>query len=344
VGEAAPAFKLTAVVVVPHRFDGPGERARTWSDLSLKPGDVRRLFLDVPAGATAMEARIAIPEGRDGKLWLELYDPTGDPDGRHSGRADSEGVREAVIRVDRDELAAGTWELDLIGAHDAVTAIRARVDVRFFGLEATPSTITALSGGASKPASGEVQLINRFDRPFEGHASGTVDRLERTRELEAEPSGWSQSFELTADRPRARFEFKLDPAEYSDTTDIALRILKGDEPVSRGGVGPDGGGIEVSGPGKYTVEMTAAHWDDGREDPIPFALTESYFVADAAALTVTDGGDGHLALYPGLTAPLTLEVDGTLPHTADGYVAAGEVVFVDPDDGGEWLVLPVRIP
>ena len=344
VGESAPVFKLTAVVVVPHRFDGPGERQRSWSDITLKPGDVRRLFLDVPPGATAMEARVAIPEGRDGKLWLDIYDPTGDPDGRQEGRADSEGDREAIVRVDRDELIPGTWELDLIGAHDGVTAIRARVDVRFFGLEATPPTITALTGGASKPASGEVQLINRFDRPFEGSASGTLDRLERTRDLEADPQGWTESFELTADRPRGRFEFVFDPAEYSDTTDIALRILRGGEPVARGGVGPDGGSVQVSGAGSYTVELTAAHWDDGREDPIPFSVTDSFFLASPATVTVTDGGDGDLALYPGLTAPLTIEVDGTLPHTGDGFEAAGEVTFVDPDDESEWLVLPLKIP
>ena len=90
--------------------------------------------------------------------------------------------------------------------------------------------------------------------------------------------------------------------------------------------------------------MTAAHWDDGREDPIPFSLTDSFFLAGPATVTVTDGGDGNLALYPSLTAPLKIEVDGTLPHTGDGFEAAGEVTFVDPDDESEWLVLPLRIP
>jgi len=98
-GQSAPAFKLMAVVVVPHRFDGSGDRARSWSDLSLDPGEVRRFFLEVPPGAGAMEIRVAIPEGREGKLWTDLYDPTGTPGGRFSGRADSERDRELVIRV-----------------------------------------------------------------------------------------------------------------------------------------------------------------------------------------------------------------------------------------------------
>ena len=345
VGQEAPAFKLMAVVVVPHRFDTAEGRRRDWSDLNLDPGEVRRLFLEVPAGSSAMEVRIEIPEGREGKLWTDLYDPTGTPGGRFSGRADSEQGGELVIRVDRDDLAPGTWELDLIGAHDSVTAIRADVAVRFFGLEANPEEVVALDGGASEPASGKLTVINRFDRPFEGEASGEIDRLQRERELEAAPEGWTQSFELTGDRPRARFHFELAPDQYSDTTDIALRILDSSgKPVGRGGVGPDGGSVSISGTGSYTVEMTAAHWDDGREDPIPFTLDERYYLAHPAKVIVKAGGDEHLALYPSLTAPLDLEVDGTLPHTSDDFVAAGEISFVDPRDDSEWLVVPLRIP
>jgi len=342
-GDPAPAFQIMAVVVVPERFDGGVER--TWSNIQLGAGDVYRLFLEVPAGATAMEARVKVPEGRDGKFWVDFYDPIGDPEGRREGRADSERDRELIIRVDRHDLTPGTWELDLTGAHDSVTASRGDVQVRFFGLAAIPEDIDSLDGGADSPASGELSVVNVFTETFSGTAAGAVDRLQRTSDEETDAEGWSKSFELTADRNRAEFHFDFDLADYGQLTDCALRILDSDdEPVSRGWVGPGGGSISVSGAGKYTVEMVAAHNEIEPAETLPFELEERYYLARPAKLTVS-GSDGKgLHLYPGLAADLTFDLEGVLPHTQDGFVAAGEIKFVSDHDEAEWLIVPIRIP
>ena len=342
-GDAAPSFQIMAVVVVPERFDGGAKRA--WSNIQLGAGETYRLFLEVPAGATAMEARVEVPQGRDGKFWVELYDPIGDPEGRRQGRADSERDRELVIRVDRDDLTPGTWELDLTGAHDSVTASRGDVQVRFFGLAATPGEIVSLDGGADSPASGELTVVNVFDETFAGTASGAVDRLQRTSEQEADADGWSKSFELTADRDRAEFHFEFDLADYGQLTDCALRILDSDdEPISRGWVGPGGGSISVTGAGKYTVEMVSAHNEIDPSEALPFELEERYYLARPAELGVSGGDGDGLHLYPGLAADLTFDLDGVLPHTSDDFVAAGEITFTSDHDESDWLVVPIRIP
>jgi tripeptidyl-peptidase II len=343
VGDAAAAFQIMAVVIVPERFDGG--QVRTWPNIQLGPGDVYRLFLEVPAGATAMEARIEVPEGRDGKFWTELYDPIGDPEGRRQGRADSERDRELIIRVDRGDLVPGTWELDLTGAHDAVTASRGDVQVLFFGLAATPDLVDGFDGGADEPASGVLSVVNVFGEPFAGKAQGAVDRLQRTSDQEADAEGWSKSFELTADRPRAEFHFLMELADYGQLTDCALRILDSDgEPVQRGWVGPGGGHIAVDGAGEYTVEMVSAHNEISPAESLAFELEERYFLAHPASIAVTGDDGGDLHLYPGLAADLDLELAGVLPHTQDGFVAAGEITFVSGRDDSEWLVVPVRVP
>jgi len=343
----SPMFRLTSVVVVPERFEGPGPREKRWRNLKLAPGEVWRTFLEVPAGASAMEVRIAVPDGEHGKFWVSLYDPIGETTYRRSGRADSERGGEQVLRVDREKLHAGTWELCLIGAHDAFETSRGDVQVRFFGLEADPTVIDDIDGGASEPATAGLTVVNRFDQAFLGDAGGQIDRLTRTSEEEADGEGWTKGFELTDDRPRATFRVEMDLETYSEMTDIVIRVLRGDEQVSRGGVDPRGGEISVSGAGSYTFELIPGHSAVDPEEPIPFTFTESYFVADAARVTVvTDDADetDHLGLYPGLPAPLLLQIDGVLPHTSDGFEAAGEVTFTDPDDDAEWLVLPIRIP
>lgn len=342
----SPMFRLTAVVVVPERFDGPGPREKRFRGIKLEPGEVWRSYLEVPAGATAMEVRITVPGEEHGKFWVSLYDPIGETTYRRSGSADSEQGGEQVLRVDREMLHAGTWELCLIGAHDAVKSSRGDVRVRFFGLEADPLEIETIDGGASEPATAELTVINRFDQAFDGRAEGAIDRLQRTSEREADGDGWTTDFELTADRPRAEFRVEMDLPTYSQMTDVVLRVLDGDEPVASGGVGPRGGSVRVSGPGSYTFELIPGHGAIDPEEPIPFTFEERYYLADAAKVTVvTDDDDetARLGLYPGLPAPLKLQIDGTLPHTTDDFVAAGEVTFVDPDDDSEWLKLPIRV-
>ncbi len=343
----APMFRLLVVVVVPDRFDGPGARERRYRNIELQPGEVWRRHLDVPAGATAMEVRVTVPDEQHGKFWVSLYDPIGETTYRRSGRADSQQGGEQVLRVDRDVLHPGTWELCLIGAHDAVRDSRGEVRVRFFGLEADPDRLEAVEGGARDPAHAALTVVNRFDTPFEGRAGGAVDRLQRTSQQEADGDGWTRSFELSAERPRAELRVEMDLATYSQMTDISIRVLDGDQPVASSGVGPRGGSVSVSGSGSYTFELIPGHAAIDPEDPIPFTFEERYFLADPVEVTVvTDDGDetDWLGLYPGLTAPLRLELAGTLPRTADGFEAAGEVTFTDPDDGAEYLVLPIRIP
>ncbi len=341
-GQGAPAFQLMAVVVVPERFVGGAER--TWRDLRLGPGDVGRFFLQVPPGATAMEIRVEVPEGRDGRVWTELYAPIGAPAGRRQGSADSERGGELVIRVDHDELIPGTWEMDLIGAHDAVTDSVCELGVRFFGLSATPGVVGEIEGGASEPASASVTVVNVYDEPFSGEVRGWIDRLQSTSEQEAPADGWTKTFELTTDRPRASFRMQFALEDYSQMTDVALRILDADgNAVSRSWVGARGGEIEISGSGTYTVEMRAAHHDKDA-DSTPFELEERYYLGSPARVVASLEGDDHVDLYPGLAADLALEIEGVLPHTADDFVAAGEVMFRSEYDESEWLVLPIRVP
>ena len=150
-----------------------------------------------------------------------------------------------------------------------------------------------------------------------------------------------------AERPRVKLltrgPAELSDADYGATTDITLRILDEEgEVVDDQGVDPNGGEVTVSGAGEYTMELLPGLSDPDRGDPVPFTLVEDYFVARPAALRGRAEEASDLALYPGLGVEVEVVVDGTLP-AADGFEAAGELVFQD-QDGARWLVLPLRIP
>jgi hypothetical protein len=345
-GQSVPVFHLTAVVVVPETLQHEGLPRGSWDDVVLEPGEVRRIFVAVPPGATAMDVRVRIPEGRDGKLWVDLYDPIGIPAGRHSGSADSDNDREHVIRVMGDELSPGTWELTLTGAHDAAQTSRGEVEVTFYGLQADPRVLTVLVGGGSEPATMDLHVVNRYAEPFEGRASGAIDCLFRETDEEADPEGWDMTFELDQARPRASFTFRMDLETYTQMTDVALRILDEDgRQVAAGSVDPRGGTVSISGAGKYTVELTPAHGAIDPEANIPFSLEQRYYVAEAALLSVVvQGSDGPLLpLYPGLVAPLTVQVEGLIPQAADGFTAAGQLVFTQDTDDSQWLEIPIHL-
>ena len=103
---AGPAFRLVSEVIVPDTATG----AVVASSRNLAPGHAARWYIDVPAGAAGLAARLALPD-TNFRASLSFYEPTGRPSRTkdHVDVGGSAGAT-ATLSVTANDLAPGVWE------------------------------------------------------------------------------------------------------------------------------------------------------------------------------------------------------------------------------------------
>ncbi|MCA9518101.1 MAG: S8 family serine peptidase, partial [Myxococcales bacterium] len=280
VGESGglPAFRMPVTVVVPERFDR--ERARTFRG-TLAPGDVARVFVEPPPGATAMRATLSVPGDAYGALYLLPFDPDGHEVPADDDAASSVNGTAARFGLAGDALAPGVWELDVAATFRGAEPSAYRLDVAFFAVDLPAEVAYEVPAGGHPRA--ELTVTNRFDAPFRGAATATVVGAERARTETL--SGPRPTIDVTIGPEARGVELWLEMAgeTYARFTDVAATLVDADgRVVEQSAFSTRRLHLSVDGaPGRYRLELVAATVGDGKElgqrlvddqDRLPLAL------------------------------------------------------------------------
>ena len=274
-----------------------------------------------------------------------------DPEGRRflrGGYAEHGEEREQRLVVAGADLKPGTWEVLNRASMTLDAESGYELEISFSGLRSVPETLSELvfdEPGATPSA--ELDVVNRFDEPFEGSAGGSLDHWRRERNVEVEGSVYTYDFTVDETLSAVRFDVELAADVYNRMTDCAVNIMDPDGLyVARSGLGQRMGDVRLSNasPGEYTLEVVAAFSLPEDAESWELGLTERFELAEAVGLSVSQNGSGSVTIYPDV--PATLDVEATAsPVTApEGFVSAGSVRFVDDEQGAVRLVVPVRLP
>jgi hypothetical protein len=119
-----PLLWLTNTIIVPTPIEQPLKSRRT-----LAAGEVARYFVDLPAGAGGLTARLSVPSLRSSAT-LYLFEPDGMPY-RGGGSADAGGKDSAsvTLRVDANDVVPGVYEIAVQAPPNEVTSYALTVAV-----------------------------------------------------------------------------------------------------------------------------------------------------------------------------------------------------------------------
>jgi subtilisin family serine protease len=313
-----PDWDLPISVVVPHE-PALAEVLRR-PEVELAPGEVERVFVRVPLGATSMEIRMQA--GGDGRQRLLGY--VHDPEGRREVIRWVGGEHQAqrVHHVSGPRLRAGVWEIDVYSDFQNSAPAVAELAVRFdpFAIEADR---VALSVEAGAPPKGRIELLNRSRETFRGSAAARL-------------VGYRISARETTDRDTIRvplavndeiagidLRVELGAETWNRVTDVAVRVLDEDDHA----ILSDGMGYALldtrfenprpgTGAAYYHLEIAAAL---AEPDASGFAGTvdRTYRYTEPIPVGVEQGG-GPLVLYPDHPIGVQLEAERTPPALPDG--------------------------
>ena len=329
-GSAAPAFRLPVRVVTPHTFRTHQTRSLSRQG-RLDPGGIERVLVEVPAGAAALVARLSVPEGRYGSLFLNAHDPEGRPLALADWHASSvEGRAARLTRSGRD-LAPGVWELVPYASFRNLQRSDWRLDVTFVGLEVPPALAYSVEEGAGLATSATV--VNRFDAPYRGRFEAALRGHLRHREIDIVGPEERLSFGLGPMAGGARLTLRVTAEDYNLFTDIAVNVLDADgKVVTRTGFGSREVVVDFDGPpGDYTLEIIGAVAAAADAEDVGWSveLEELHRHESAIPLTVEGPDSEHVVFYPGVPVDLELHSAAPPPEPPDGFLHAARLSWRD---------------
>ena len=350
-GQRLADFEVWNSVVIPWRFEGT-DGTREWSGTGLEPGGIRRFFIEVPPGASALDLSAEAPRGSDGLVRVVLFDPEGHAHGTFTGWADpATGTRHEQL-ITGDDLRPGTWEA-VVGASTANRRDAAfRLEARLTSLDCRPDTLHRFEMPPAEPARLTASVTNVGNRPFEGRAEGTILGWRRERTIDVTGKDiWEMPVTLPADIEQITFEMDVSSSLYARVSDIVISVLDKDGiPLNRAAFDTRKGTLTVSNPNRaggepvsYRLQLWPGFVHGKSADDWSFRLVESYRRRDRESIKVKAGDSETLTLYPGVATELVLTMP-VLPREApDGAFNYGEILFKDDADKRTRGVWPIRL-
>lgn len=344
-------FEVWHSVIIPWRFDGT-DGTREWSGEELEPGGIRRFFIEVPAGASALELIAEATRESEGQVRVALFDPEGHAHVSFGGWSDPKlGTRHEQLITGR-ELRPGTWEA-IVGANTANRRDASfRLEARLTSFDCRPDTIHRFEMPPAEPACLTASVTNLATRPFEGRAEGTILGWRRERTIEVRKKDtWESPITLPADIEEVTFVMTVTPSMYARVSDIVMSLLDKDGIVlNRSSFDTRTGKLSLTNPnraggdpGSYRLQLWPGFVHDQSTDDWSFQLVESYRRRDREAIKVKSGDSESLILYPGVAAELVLTMPMIPREAPDGAFNYGEILFKDDATKRTRGVWPIRL-
>ena len=361
-GLAAREFSLWNSVVLGTPVDAHNGYVHVFSGKDVPQSSVRRHFVNVPAGASALRVRLEVSgevgAARGAGAVASILDPEGHVRGGYGGTAspDDEPVRDQTVLG--PELVPGTWEICVATGITNQDPTAYRLTVSCDGYQVEPAVLTKLARKApGKPATGELTVTRAFSGRFQGSIAAAVEGFRRAETVKIEKTDvWTRTITLDATTPRAEFDLLMDQKTGNLFTDCAVNLLDDAGHTVRAGsfdgleahvraslpAGRDKVTYTLQVVGAFAIAADMAEWG--------FELEERYLFAAPVKGEVKRTGGGSLDLYCGVPTGLKLSFADAWPAAPEGFAPFGTVICRDerpadrrPGEKGSRVVLEVPI-
>ena len=342
VGTSSQAFTVPVTVIIPERFSHAKTRQRRFEG-SLSPGSIDRLFIAVPPGANSMNLHFAVPTGRFGSVWLNIFDPEGRQVAYDRYRASSKSGAVAIETLSGSRLKPGIWEIAPYATFRNHKKSYWALDVAFTGLQLSDELVYTIPEGGHPKAT--TTVLNHFDQAFIGRAAAQVIGMQRERDIEIDGTDKEFTFHVAKGSTRMTLEFEVSARDHARFTDLAIDILDAQgKAIQREVLGyrflhTD---FPVS-PGTYTVRVSGAASGDTADLQWALRVVERHHRSNAIELEVKSPHGTEIVLYPNVRTELSFSAKQAFVELPDDFVHAATLRMTEGSTGRLWLSMPLTL-
>ena len=215
-----PEFDMLATVVMPYRFSYEDNYSRSWKSEKVEQGLFKRYFVELPAGQTGMNIKLAASNNEYARVRYYLFDPNGIVMTASPPVHTLESKNE--IQESYFNLEPGVYEIVVDGSFLAKNNSTYDLTVQFYGINRLDDKIVDQSNN-------QIEVVNLFNSPSNYNLKGQITSYEVPHEVTISGSEkLSMPFILRKGEQSKEFKLEMSKTDFSKLTDLSLLIYDTD--------------------------------------------------------------------------------------------------------------------
>jgi subtilisin family serine protease len=337
-------FDVQANIIIPYKFSAENNYTLNLKNERLSIGDVRRIYIETPFGASGAKIKISPIEGKNFGLVTYLFDPEGRNSG-FSASTDDNLKNDIIINLNREQMKDGIWELMPASHYQSLYDSYFDVNIQFFVFNSNTNVINKLNHKQGEYPEGKFKLMGHSNSMIYSTISGEISGYEKSNNIYSKGSSiFSHKFKIGDDISKCQFYLEMSDDEYNKSTDIAFNILdENGKSVLSDGLSrkSDVFTFIPKNPGVYTIEVEAGFTDKRFEmENWKFNFKEKYFYKNKFPLKF----DSPLQKFiPGNWTDVKFSLNSSIVQSPDGYNTFGEILIKDSNNEGIMFIQAILL-
>jgi tripeptidyl-peptidase-2 len=318
-------------VVIPNKFNEENDYKLKYDKHSLAPGDIERIFVEVPAGASAMIIKLSPVQNKNYGMAMYLISPDGNHHG-YGNSSDANNNKPIEISVNGKDLAKGIWEIIPYNYFQSRDNSFYNLEVEFFGIESKNINHITFNQGEKPQIS--TKIYNNFNKSLEYIANGSIVGYCKNNEIADETAKtYKKTFKIDNNIRKAEFYIEMPIEEYNKFTDIAVNIYdESGKSVLSSGLSRRYGTFTFhpKSTGTYTLEIVPGFATmKSKSDDWTFTIDEKYYYHNRIGIT---SESNKMMIYPLDQQKINFLINGTVPLVPESYKSFGNIDLIETDN------------
>jgi len=318
-----PEFSMWATVVIPYEFNAGNYYTLNKHFDSLAPGDFKRLFVNVPAGATSMKITLKSKPRKYAFCWYFLSAPNGKPLDR--GFLNAQDEEEHSSNKVYYNITPGVYEVDFLGYYRAKAPSTFDATIKFGGIH-------IINKHTVSQDENTLTVINEFNEVKRVQTSGNIEGYVKNYLIKLDSTDvYRLPFVLRNKEQSKTFKISLSKQDFNKTTDFAIQIYDSSgTAVRKTGLSYKEEEISIfnnskNDSSKYILELRPAF--ALHPEPMKIKIREITNFRQKHSIDVTHNGSHFLTLYPSVAKNIKIKFKNPKEFIPKGTKVFGKISF-----------------
>lgn len=323
-------FDVQANIVIPYKFTSTNNYSLNLKGERLEIGDLKRIFIDVPPGASSALIKISSIEGKNFGVIAYLYDPEGRKSGM--GTSSDENLRKDIeISINNDKMMNGIWEIIPSSNYQALSDSYFDLSVQFFMIQSDKSVINELKHNAGEKPSGEFKIMQFGSNLLNIGLAGSLAGYKKLSSVtHTGNSVYTKTFVIGNDISKCEFSVAMNDDDFNKSTDISFNIFDdSNKSILSQGLSrkSDDFSFTPPKPGKYRIEIEMGYThNDSEQKAWNFTFDENYYYSNSNTIVFESK---EQKCYPSTWNEIKFSTTSALIQAPDGYSTFGVIIIKD---------------
>ncbi len=320
-------------VVIPYKFNDKNDYKLILNNQLLAPGDIERIFVEIPASASAMNITLSSVQNKNFGMAMYLISPDGNHQG-YGNSSDAENNKPMEISVSGNDLKDGVWEIIPYNFFQSRDNSFYNLEVKFFGINNKQEYLSDVKFEQGENPKISTSIFNSFNTPVSFSTGGEILGYCRTNEISDKiENTYKKKFKIDNIIKKAEFQIEMPIEEYNKFTDLAVNIYdETGKSVLSSGLSRRYGTVTFhpKSHGNYTLEIVPGYATmKSKSDEWNFTISEKYFYKESVKI---QSKKSKMKIYPQDELKIDFNIENKIPIVPDNYKTFGTINLIEYDD------------